>query len=58
MWNIQDLFGGWRPIYRPLGYERVYLQFHKVADTPFHIQGDDMSASIQVGPIINIIVSW
>ena len=23
----------------PLGYERVYLPLHKVADTPFHIQG-------------------
>ena len=26
---------------RPFGYERVYLPLHKVADTPFHIQGDD-----------------
>ena len=26
---------------RPLGYERVYLPLCKVADTPFHIQGDD-----------------
>ena len=25
-------------IIRPLGYERVYLLLHKVADTPFHIQ--------------------
>ena len=29
-------------IYRPLGYERVYLPLYKVADTPFHTQGDDM----------------
>ena len=29
-------------IYRPLGYERVYLPLHKMADTLFHIQGDDM----------------
>ena len=28
--------------YCPLGYERVYLPLCKVADTPFHIQGDDM----------------
>ena len=28
--------------YRPLGYERVYLPLCRVADTPFHIQGDDM----------------
>ena len=28
-------------ISRPLGYERVYLPLHKVADTPFYIiQGD------------------
>ena len=30
-------------IYRPLGYERVYLTLCKVANTPFHIQGDDTS---------------
>ena len=28
--------------YRPLGYERVYLPLFQVADTPFHIQGDDI----------------
>ena len=28
--------------YRPLGYERVDLPLCRVADTPFHIQGDDM----------------
>ena len=28
-------------IYRPLGYERVYLPLF-VADTPFHIQEDDL----------------
>ena len=28
-------------IYRPLGYERVYLPLCKVPDTPSHIQGDD-----------------
>ena len=31
-------------IFRPLGYERVYLPLCKVADTPFHIQGDDLSS--------------
>ena len=25
---------------RPLGYERVYLPLHKVANPPFHIQGE------------------
>ena len=29
-------------IFRPPGYERVYLPLCKVADTPFHIQGDDL----------------
>ena len=28
--------------FRGLGYERVYLSLHKVADTSFHIQGDDL----------------
>ena len=32
-------------IIRPLGYERVYLPLCKVADTPFHIQGDELSAT-------------
>ena len=30
-------------IYSPLGYERVYLPLCKVADTPFHIQGDELA---------------
>ena len=30
------------PIIRPLGYEKVYLPPYKVADTPFHIQGEDI----------------
>ena len=29
----------------PFGYERVYLPLCKVADTPFHIQGDDMNTN-------------
>ena len=29
-------------IYRPLGYERVYLPLYKVADAPFNIQGGDI----------------
>ena len=32
--NLSDKLPG------PLGYERVYLPLCKVADTPFHIQGD------------------
>ena len=28
--------------FRPLGYERVSLPLCEVADTPFHIQGDDL----------------
>ena len=26
----------------PVEYERVYLPLYKVADTPFHIQGDEL----------------
>ena len=29
-------------ISNPFGYERVYLPLHKVADTPFHMQEDDL----------------
>ena len=29
-------------LFRHLGYEGVYLPLGKVADTPFHIQGDDL----------------
>ena len=29
-------------IIRPLGYERVYLPLCKLADTPFHIQREDI----------------
>ena len=29
---------------RRLGYEIVYLPLCEVADTPFHIQGDDLFA--------------
>ena len=29
-------------LYRPFGYERVYLSLCKVADTHFYIQGDDI----------------
>ena len=31
----------WSDTYHSLGYERVYLPLCKVADTPFHIQGDE-----------------
>ena len=31
-----------RSIIRHLGYERVYLPLYEVADTPFHIQGDEL----------------
>ena len=30
----------------PLGYERVYLPLWEVADTPFHIQGNDVVPGI------------
>ena len=36
------IVGSERITYHPLGYERVYLPLCKVADTPFHIQRDDI----------------
>ena len=33
-------------INRPLGYERVYLPFSKVAGTPFQIQGEEIISCI------------
>ena len=32
--------------YRSFGFERVYLPLYKVADTPFHIQRDDILETI------------
>ena len=37
----------WRTL-RPLDYERVYLPLYKVADTPFHIQGEDLCSAVSV----------
>ena len=31
---------------RPLEYERVYQPLYKVADTPFHIQRDDLCSQL------------
>ena len=36
MWNVNWI------TFRPLGCERVYLPLHKVADTPFHTQKNDL----------------
>ena len=36
-------------IYRPLGYESVYLQLYKVADTPFHFNPLEIMGSGKVG---------
>ena len=35
---------------RLLGCERVYLPLCKVADTPFHIQGDTMIVNVPGRP--------
>ena len=54
-------------IYRPLAYERVYLPLYKVADTPFHIQGDDICMNAERKPhyvvldmyiILNLLSSY
>ena len=43
--DIDIINGHWgrfiAAVYCPLGYERVHLPLHEVADTPFHIQGND-----------------
>ena len=46
-WRTQAKIGF--PTNRPLGYERVYLPLHEVADTPFHIQEDEMCSRQSVG---------
>ena len=41
---------------RTLGYERVYLSLYKVADTLFHIQGDElMHTCIQLSKLDKFI---
>ena len=44
--KITHMCSIWGRKFRPLGYERVYLPLCKVADTPFHIQGDDLKIII------------
>ena len=59
---------------RPFGYEKVYLPLCKVADTPFHIQEDELLGNVShckphaivnksylmVGLLVsgNVIYSW
>ena len=43
-WDKNPLEVHWST-FRKLGYERVYLLFCKVADTPFYIQGDFILSS-------------
>ena len=42
--------------FRPLGYERVYLPLWKVADTPFHIQGDVLKTVYLVLVVMNTLL--
>ena len=39
---------GYDLTHRLLGYERVYLPLCKVADTPFHTQGDNMLEAVYI----------
>ena len=39
--GVAFLILGWG-VARPLGYERVYVPLHKVADTSFHTQGEQL----------------
>ena len=43
------------PVYRHLGSERVYLPLQKVADTPFHIQGDDADYNYVFMPSVSVV---
>ena len=45
-------------IYSPLRYGRVYLPLYKVADTPFHIQGDDYYLGLKSGDLRCWRNSW
>ena len=40
-WSIQLIRDGFYSVCLFIGYERVYLSLHKVADTPLHTQGGD-----------------
>ena len=47
--------------YRSLGYERVYLPLCQIADTPFHIQGDDIMIILKIHNKITdffMILAW
>ena len=44
-------------ILRTIGYEKVYLPLCEVADTPFQIQGDDMSM-LMLNRHISIFVTY
>ena len=41
-----------------LAYERVYLPLHKVADTPFHIQGDELLPNENVFIDVHIAILY
>ena len=41
-------------IYHHLEYEKVYLPLREVADTAFHIQGDDIFNLMMLSGYVNI----
>ena len=36
---------------RSLGYETVYLPLSQVANTPYHIRGDELSCYLQISAL-------
>ena len=50
VWNLLD------NIYPPLWHERVYLALYKLADTPFHVQGNDIIRNSAAKPRISIFL--
>ena len=44
--------------YRPLGYKRVFPLIFKMADTPFHIQGDDIHSTNQNNNYLDTLITW
>ena len=41
-------------LYRPLGYERVYVPHYKVADTPFHTRGGRYIELLEIDYVWNL----
>ena len=55
LWHQSHLL--FQYIIRRIWYERVYLPLYKVADTPFHVQGDEFPSSVwETSHLIHITI--